>query len=402
MFRKLIAWFVIFLCYSLSRGLPTPSQAADQPPITVYLFYTEGCPHCGHEKEFLATLQQEDKEVRVVALEVSGSGENLKLFQEVGKFLHADISGVPFTVIGNQYVLGWQSAATTGRAIQAAIQGQRTRGSPDLVATLRAGPASSLTPAPDTQAVPETLTVPVLGQIHLKYLSLGALTIIIGALDGFNPCAMWVLIFLINLLLGMADRKKMWLLGGAFIVASGAVYFLFMTAWLNILVLLGFIFWIRIIIGCVALLAGGYNLKEYLTNTSGACTLSHGHRRQRTMDRLKEIIATRKFWLALGGIVLLAFMVNLVELICSAGFPVVYLQILSLTPMPFWQYYLYLLLYIFVFMFDDIIIFVVAMLTLQLMGATNRYKRFSNLIGGVLMSVIGVLLIFKPGWLMFG
>ena len=120
------------------------------------------------------------------------------------------------------------------------------------------------------------------------------------------------------------------------------------------------------------------------------------------MDRLKAVISTRKFWLALGGIVLLSFLVNLVELICSAGFPVVYLQILSLTPMPFWQYYLYLLLYIVIFMLDDIIVFVVAMITLQLTGVTTRYKRLSNLIGGVLMLVIGLLLIFKPGWLMFG
>ena len=185
-------------------------------------------------------------------------------------------------------------------------------------------------------------------------------------------------------------------------MASGIVYFLFMTAWLNLLVFLGFIFWIGIIIGLVALLAGGYNLKEYWTNVSGTCTLSQGARRQRTMDWLKAVISLQKFWLALGGIVLLSFLVNLVELVCSAGFPVVYLQILSLTPMPFWQYYLYLLLYIVIFMLDDIIVFVVAMFTLQLTGVTSRYRRFGNLIGGVLMLLLGLLLIFKPGWLMFG
>ena len=293
---------------------------------------------------------------------------------------------------------------TTGRAIETAIREARRRGGPRRGG--RAPDRTGANPAcigADKPTVPETLTLPVFGQVNLKYLSLGAITVIIGALDGFNPCAMWVLVFLINLLLGLDDRKKMWILGSAFIIASGAVYFLFMTAWLNILIFLGFIFWIRIIIGLVALLAGGYNLKEYWTDASGACTLSQGARRQRTMDRLKEtVISTRKFWLALGGIVLLAFLVNLVELICSAGFPVVYLQILSLTPMPFWQYYLYLLLYILIFMLDDIIVFVVAMLTLQLMGVTTRYKRLSNLIGGVLMLLIGVLLIFKPGWLMFG
>jgi glutaredoxin len=385
----------------LGWSAPPPTPAADHP-VTVYIFWTTGCPHCLHEKEFLAALEGRDQAITVVALEASGSRENLELLQKVGKLLQADVSGVPFTVIGNQYVIGWQDESTTGRAIETAIGEARSRGAPDLVAGLLAATGSSLPGDADKPAIPETLTLPVFGQVHLKYLSLGAITVIIGALDGFNPCAMWVLIFLINLLLGMEDRRKMWVLGSAFIIASGAVYFLFMTAWLNILVFLGFIFWVRIIIGCVALFAGGYNLKEYWTDVSGACTLSQGARRQRTMDRLKAMISTRKFWLALGGIVLLSFLVNLVELVCSAGFPVVYLQILSLTPMPFWRYYLYLLLYIVIFMLDDIIVFVVAMITLQLTGVTTRYKRLSNLIGGVLMLVIGLLLILKPGWLMFG
>jgi len=393
--------FLLLACLFSGWGQPQPIHAADKT-IIIYLFWTQGCPHCAHEKEFLARLHRADPYIKIVALELSGNPGNRELFQKVGKALNADISSVPFTVIGTQYVLGWQDESTTGLTIAMALEDARRQEGPDIVATLRAGIAPPLTPGLENQVIPETLTVPLLGQINLKYLSLGLVTVIIGALDGFNPCAMWVLIFLINLLLGMEDRKKMWILGSAFIMASSAVYFLFMTAWLNILVFLGFIFWIRITIGLIALFAWGYNLREYLTDTAGVCKLSHGTRRQRTMDRLKEIIATRKFVLALAGIVLLAFMVNLVELICSAGFPVVYLQILSLTPLPFWQYYFYLLLYIFIFMLDDIIVFVVAMLTLQLMGVTTRYKRFSNLIGGILMLVLGVLLIFKPGWLMFG
>ncbi len=396
----------LFFCLAvvlllLGWSAPPPTHAGEKP-INVYLFWTIGCPHCLHEKEFLAALEHRDQAVKIIALEVSAHRENRELFQQAGKLLQADITGVPFTVIGDQYVIGWQDDASTGRAIETAIRQVRRRAAPDVVAGLLTTPAPTPPQRADKPAVSETLTLPVFGQINLKYLSLGALTVIIGALDGFNPCAMWVLIFLINLLLGMEDRRKMWILGSAFIIASGAVYFLFMTAWLNILIFLGFIFWIRIIIGLVALLAGGYNLKEYWTDTSGACTLSQGARRRRTLDRLKAVISTRKFWLALVGIVLLAFLVNTVELICSAGFPVVYLQILSLTPMPFWQYYLYLLLYIVIFMLDDIIVFVIAMLTLQLMGLTTRYKRLSNLIGGVLMLLIGVLLLVKPGWLMFG
>ena len=246
--RALLFGYLVLVFLCIGPSCPQPTSAADKP-VTVYLFWTIGCPHCLHEKEFLAALERRDQAIKVVALEVSASRENLELFQKVGKLLQADISGVPFTVIGNQYVIGWQDEATTGRAIETAIGEARSRGAPDLVAGLLAAPGPTLPGGADKPAVPETLTLPVFGQVNLKYLSLGAITVIIGALDGFNPCAMWVLIFLINLLLGMEDRRKMWVLGSAFIIASGAVYFLFMTAWLNILVFLGFIFWIRIIIG---------------------------------------------------------------------------------------------------------------------------------------------------------
>jgi hypothetical protein len=105
--------------------------------------------------------------------------------------------------------------------------------------------------------------------------------------------------------------------------------------------------------------------------------------------------------LALGGIVALAFAVNLVELVCSAGLPAIYTQVLALNGLHSWQYYLYILFYIFFFMLDDLFIFFVAMVTLQMTGVTTKYARVSRLVGGLVMLVIGLMLIFKPDWLMF-
>ena len=155
-----------------------------------------------------------------------------------------------------------------------------------MVAGLRGGPADLI--PPEKQAIPEKLPLPLVGEIEIKYLSLGLVTLIIGLLDGFNPCAMWVLVFLINLLLGLEDRRKMWIFGGTFIAASGLIYFLFMTAWLNFLVFVGFIVWVRIAIGGVALLAGFYNLREYLTNRAGVCKLESGKGRRADWRRLKR------------------------------------------------------------------------------------------------------------------
>ncbi|MFI5331991.1 MAG: hypothetical protein ACHQ2F_13310 [Desulfobaccales bacterium] len=345
-------------------------------------------------------MASSDQNLQIITLELTESRDNRELFGKVGQELRAQVSGVPFTVVGERYFIGWLAEDSTGAAIANAVQEARRTQAPDVVAGLRGRPADLM--PPEKQAIPEKLPLPLVGEIEIKYLSLGLVTLIIGLLDGFNPCAMWVLVFLINLLLGLEDRRKMWIFGGTFIAASGLIYFLFMTAWLNFLVFVGFIVWVRIAIGGVALLAGFYNLREYLTNRAGVCKLESGEGRRRRLERIKAAVHGQKFWLALGGIILLAFAVNLVELICSAGFPVIYLQILSLNKLPFWQYYLYMVLYIFMYMLDDMIIFMAAMITLQLLGVGTKYKQASNLIGGVLMLILGILLIFRPQALMFG
>jgi thiol-disulfide isomerase/thioredoxin len=395
-----LAFLGILILLITLPGFSLPGEAQERGPTKVYLFWAEGCPHCLVEKQFLEKLKQRDQNLSVVSLELTKSKETREIFQEVGRILGVEVAGVPFTVVGNQYVVGWHDDATSGLALEKAIKKVREDNLPDIVAVLMPPPG----PSPDLsekRPIPDKLTFPIIGEIELKYLSLGLLTVIMGALDGFNPCAMWVLVFLISLLLGMEDRKKMWLLGSLFIFSSGFVYFLFMAAWLNLFMFIGLIVWVKIAIGLVALGAGAYNLKEYLTNRLGTCKLTLGERRQRTLERIKNTVQNQSWWLAVGGIICLAFALNLVELLCSLGLPVIYTEILTLSALPVWQYYLYLVLYIFIFILDDMIVFGVAMLTLSLVGGTTRYKHWSNLIGGIIMLIIGVLLIFKPEVLMF-
>ena len=243
---------------------------------------------------------------------------------------------------------------------------------------------------------------PFIGTFAIADLSLPVLTIVLGALDGFNPCAMWVLVFLIGLLLGMQDRFRMWVLGSAFIAGSALVYFLFMAAWLNFLLFIGAVVWVRAAIGLVALGGGFYYLKEYFQNAAAVCKVTAPQARQRVFERLRRLASESRFWLALLGIVALAFAVNLVELLCSAGIPAVYTQVLALSELPAWQYYAYLALYILVFMLDDLFVFVVAMKTLRIAGATAAYTRFGHLAGGIVLLAIGALLLLRPEWLMFG
>lgn len=394
----------IFLFLILISLLIVPTFAQSQvleDKVNIYFFWAEGCPHCVHEKIFLETLENRYSNLEVHSFEVTKNIENIELLQRVGNELNTDVSGVPFTVIGRQYLSGWYSEQTTGAAIEEAIQCAMENSCPDITGNLIYSETTNTT-SEEGKTIPEKINIPLFGEIETKNISLPVFAVVMGALDGFNPCAMWVLLFLITMLLGMKDRKRMWILGSVFIITSAVVYFMFMAAWLNIILFLGFIFWIRIVIALVALGGGAYNLKEYFINKDSGCKVVGEDKRQKIVERLKKIVNEQKFWLALGGMIILAASVNLVELICSAGLPVIFTQVLALSNLATWQYYSYMLLYIFVFMLDDLFVFFTAMMTLKLTGITTKYTRISHLIGGILMVVVGILLIFKPEWLMFG
>jgi thiol-disulfide isomerase/thioredoxin len=370
-----------------------------EPTVHIHLFWAHHCPHCEREKAFLAKLAQARPEIRLHFYEITASAANQALLTQVAAQLQVQVRGVPVTVVGTRVFSGWLDEATTGAAIRAAVQAELANPGRDVVQELA---ASAIPPPATTESpVPETITLPLFGEVQTRTVSLPLLAIMLGGVDGFNPCAMWVLIFLIGLLLGLQDRWRMWVLGGVFIGVSAGVYFLFMVAWLNLLKFLGFVSWVRLLIGFIALAAGGYNLKEFFVGGAGVCKVTQSERRQQVLQRLRNITTQQSFWLALGGIILLAFAVNLVELLCSASLPVVFLQVLALNNLPTWQYYFFILLYIFIFMLDDLVVFILAMTTLQVVGLTGKYSRLSNLVGGLLMLTLGLILILKPAWLTF-
>jgi len=384
---KLLQKILLVIFFLFSFFLFSPGVSADEG-LTIKLFWAEGCPHCAKEEIFLRGLKERYPDVTFEDYEVSKNPENYLKLQEVGRKLEADVSGVPFTLIGDEYISGYLDDETTGKQIENLV-----------IKKLALNSDSSEQIIKDSDTL---IKLPFVGRVDAKSLSLPVLTFLVALLDGFNPCAMWTLIFLISLLLGMKDKKKMWFFGISFIFVSGLVYFLFLSAWLNLFLFLGFIFWVRIVIAILALGAGIYYLRDYWVNRSGACKVVGGEKKQKTMNKIRAIVSERHFLVGLIGIITLAFAVNLIELVCSAGLPAIYTQILSLSNLPTWKYYLYLLFYIIIFMIDDIFVFLAAVLTLQSVGIQSKYSRFSRLIGGILMLVIGIILLFKPELLMFG
>lgn len=393
MIKKAILAFLSLLIFLV---FARPAQA-EEKKVDLHFFWAKGCPHCRAEEAFLKKLEA-SYPIEVKAYEVTGSRENVELLKKVGEKLSADVSGVPFTVVGEHYFIGYYSDEATGKQIEEAVKCAVENGCQDVVSQLMASKES----VDPQKSLPRLLKLPFIGELKTASLSLPVLTLVIAGLDGFNPCAMWVLLFLISLLLGMKDRKKMWALGTVFIIASGLVYFLFLSAWLNLFLFLGFVFWVRLVIGAFAVGMGGYQVRDFFVNKTGGCRVTGGEKRQRVFEQIRRITQRKEFLLAMGGMILLAFAVNLVELVCSAGLPAIYTQVLALSNLPSWQYYLYLILYILVFMADDLFVFFVAMTTLRATGIEGKYARYSHLIGGAIIALIGIFMLFKPELLMFG
>lgn len=382
--------------FSFTQKEEGDSKQVDKIEYT--LFHLETCPHCKDEIKFVnkEILPKYGEFIDFQMYEVS-TPENQEIFGQYGYFYKVDTQGVPMAFIDGEVINGYGNDKTTGKQIMNIIERKLQEKELIEVVDLNDAPVCKIDD-------PACVSVPILGRIDSKTFSLPILTVVVGLLDGFNPCAMWVLLFLISLLLGMEDKKRMWLLGSIFIVASGAVYFVFMAAWLQFLMFIGMILFVRIGIGIVAVVVGGKNLKDYWDNRKSdgvVCKVSGQEGTKKTFEKIKDIVYRKSLFWSIVGILILGFSVNLVELACSAGFPAVFTQVLALSELPMWQRYLYMFGYIIFYMIDDMIVFVIAMVTLKSKVIGTKYAKYANLVGGILIFILGILLVFKPEWLMF-
>ena len=253
-------------------------------------------------------------------------------------------------------------------------------------------PAAAATlPAMDT-----TFHIPFVGDRDPSRYSLPALAVILGLVDGFNPCAMWVLVYLISLIMSLNDGKKIWLLVGSFVAASGVLYFLFMTAWLNVFLLLGYLRPLTVLIGLFALWTGIGSIREFIvTRGVVACKVTDGATKKKTMTRIEQLVASPLTIATIFGIIVLAFAVNSIEFLCSAGIPAIFTHVLALSAADAIHYYSYILLYVFFFMLDDLLIFGSAVFAVS-SSLGEKYAGFCKVIGGSIMLVLGVPLTFFP------
>lgn len=399
--KKIISFIIIFL-FIFPLGV-----FAEDRDITLYLYFGDGCPHCEAEMKYLNKIEKKYPNLKIVKKEVWYDENNSLELQKINEIFSIDSIGVPTNLIGETIIRGYSEG--TGNKIERAIKYYSNTDN-EYIDAVDGIINDNYTYEEKEKSFAEeekkldgevTVDVPVAGNINLKNVSLTTAAVIIGLIDGFNPCAMWVLLFLISILIGMKNKKRMWALGIAFLVTSALVYMCIMLAWISIAVKITTIIWIRNIIAIVALIGGIINLRSFFTHQDSGCEVVDDKKRKTIFKKIKKFTNEKSFLLALIGVIGLAISVNMVELACSAGLPLVFTELLAINNVNLFMKIMYTILYIIFFLIDDLIVFFIAMFTMKITGISTKYNKYSHLLGGIVMFIIGILLIFKPEWLMF-
>jgi hypothetical protein len=300
-----------------------------------------------------------------------------------------------FVVRGEHVQVGFMSAETTGRVLEELLAADAAV--PDDGAEPRSAPATEL-----SELGSPAVLLPWAGRVALDEVGLPLFTVALGLLDGFNPCAMWVLLFLLSMLVNVWSRARMAMIGGVFVLVSGLVYYAFMAAWLNAFLFLGMSRWIQVTLGGVALFLGGLNVKDFLWMGRGPTLGIPDAARPGIYASVRRIVTAERLGAALGTVTALALLVNTVELLCTAGLPALYMRILTLRELPTLQYHAYLALYDLFYMLDDALVLTVAVFTLSHRRLQQREARWLKLVSGSVMLGLGAVLLVQPEWLLGG
>ena len=375
--------------------------------VNLYFFHGDGCPHCAEEEKFLAKIEKKYSYVKIIRYEVWKNKSNALLMDRVGNRYDVATSSVPLTVISGTAISGYSESI--GIRIERTIKYYKDNPKENVnyVSQIKNGTfdedeiKDSFSEADKKTDESTKIKLPLLGKINLKDFSLPTVATLIGLVDGFNPCAMWVLLFLISMLLGMKDRKRMLILGLTFLLSSALVYMAIMLSWFNIVVNVMASVIFRNIISVIAIVGAIINLRAFFKSNDSGCEVVDDKKRKKVISKIKDFTKEKSLFIALGGVIFLAISVNVIELACSAGLPLVFTQLLAINNVSSFESFIYTLIYIFFFLIDDIIIFLIAMFTTKVHAISTKYNKYSHLIGGILMLIIGILLLVKPEWLMF-
>lgn len=392
--------------------------------LHLHVFWSQTCSHCKKAHEFLDTLEKKHDWLKIHFYETSGTPANLELYREMAESIGKRAGQVPAFFYCKRLEIGFDAGDTTGSKLEKSLitcrDGLQKQVDERPPPKKPAKPPTSLAPLllifepeapPDAEPELEldldrvlppeepTVEVPWWGTVKADDVPLPTLTLVIGGLDAFNPCAFFVLMILLGLMLHTGSRGKMLLVGGVFVLISGLVYFLFMAAWLNLFFLIGHLRAITLGAGVVAIVAALINIKDYFWFKQGVSLSLSETARHRLIGRMATLKGRTGTLSLIAGTAALAFAANLYELLCTSGLPLVYTRVLTLRELTTLEYYGYLAFYNLVYVTPLFLIVVAFSLTLSARKLTEYQGRTLKLISGMMMLTLGVILVVEPGFL---
>jgi glutaredoxin len=390
-------WSARFLAGALlvSLALGWQPVAADAPDawvttdsegqvrVQLWFFWSQQCPHCLDARRYLLDRAPDIHWLQFHDLELTGHPDNIRLYQEMAAGLGREAQSVPALFFCGEMEVGWHSAQTTGARLLEHLQACRQQAMAD-------GKLS--TGAPNAESV----SLPWLGELDTEALSLPVLTVALAAVDAFNPCAFFVLLFLLSLLVHLQSRGRMLLIGGVYVFISGAMYFAFMAAWLNLFRMLGSLTWVTAAAGAVALVLGAINVKDFVAFGRGVSLSMTESRRADIFRRGRRLLAAGSLPVMVGAAVVMAIAANLYELLCTAGFPMVYTRVLTLRVEGATEHYAWLALYNLVYVLPMAVIVLVFVRSMGGRKLGEQQGRLLKLLSGLMMLGLGTMLLVAP------
>ncbi|WP_025822884.1 TlpA family protein disulfide reductase [Shewanella marina] len=399
----------------------TDNQAA--PQVKLYFFWSETCPHCAKAHPFIDDLAVKYPWVSLYSEKVTEDGAFDRL-QVLANATNQAVTSVPFVAVCGQAIIGYSSAEVTGKYIEDSLlqcyqqlggkldshQQQRADSSSNLDKPLALfstcsgedgdAPCGSSEPANITPVkTVQPIEVPLIGAVAPEKMSLPLLTVVLAGVDAFNPCAFFVLLFLLSIMVNAKSRGRMLLVGGIFVFFSGFIYFIFMSAWLNIFQLLGAGSsggTIILVAGLLALVAGTLNLKDFFFS-KGKVTLSMStENRTSLIKRMGKLSSASNLPTMIVGTTILAILANTYELLCTAGFPMIYTSVLSMHELPVFERYMYLVMYNIVYVIPLATIVIIFSMTLGKRKLSEKEGESLKLMSGLMMFGLGGMLVWDP------
>ena len=403
----------VLLLLASVAGAETPDTTSDgfwygtsadgAPTVRLYYFYSPTCPHCQAAKPFLDDLAGRKPWLEINRHAVKDNPENARFYFETAKSLGVEALSVPGFVFCRTVTIGYDSATTTGAELERAIDAchaERVANPGAAAGPAAASGASGGTHPADEDGEPgTTVHLPFVGTVNAQALSLPLLTVVLGGMDAFNPCAFFVLLFLLSLLVHAKSRTRMMIVGGTFVLFSGIVYFIFMAAWLNVFLIAGELRVITIIAGLLALTVAALNVKDYFWFKEGPSLSIPDAAKPGLFKRMREVVTTGSMGPMLASTVLLAIVANSYELLCTAGFPMVYTRALTLAHLESWQYYAWLAAYNVIYVLPLLAIVTVFTRTMGARKLSESEGRILKLVSGFMMLGFGLVLLFAPNLL---